>query len=64
MKKIIDFLDGKKTYIGAGIMFVAGGLKAINAIDQQTFEIIAAFAGVVITVGLRLAVKDLVSKKK
>ena len=57
MKKIIEFLDGKKTFIGGGIIFIAGGLKALKAINQEVFEVLIAIGGAIATYGLRSALK-------
>lgn len=35
MKGILEFLQGKKTYITFGIAFVLGGLAATGVIDQD-----------------------------
>jgi predicted thioredoxin/glutaredoxin len=59
MKKITDFFSGKKTYIGTAIVFVAGGLLAIKAIDQRTFETIVAIGGAIAVYGLRSAIRKL-----
>ena len=52
-----DFLDGKKTFIGAAIIFLAGGAKALNVIDQGLFESLAAICGAIAAYGLRMALK-------
>lgn len=59
MRKIIDFLDGKKTFIGSAIVFVAGGLKALGKIDDKTFEWLVAVGGSIAVYGLRVAIKKL-----
>lgn len=59
MKKIIDFLDGKKTYLGTAIVFVAGGLLALKVIDQRTFEILVTIGGSIGAFGLRQAISKL-----
>ena len=56
---MLDWLDGRKTFIGAAILFVAGGLLALKAIDQKTFEIIAVIAASISVVGLRMAIKKI-----
>lgn len=55
--KFIKKLEGYRTYIGAAIVFVAGGLKALNLIDQATFEAIVAVGGAISVFGLRSAIK-------
>jgi hypothetical protein len=35
---MIQFISGKKTYIIAGIMVVATGLKTLGIIEQTTYE--------------------------
>lgn len=56
---MLDWLDGRKTFIGAAILFVAGGLLALKAIDQKTFEIIAVVAASISVAGLRSAIKKI-----
>ena len=56
---MLDWLDGRKTFIGAAILFVAGGLLALKVIDQKTFEIIAVIAASISVVGLRMAIKKI-----
>jgi len=56
---IWTWLDGKKTYISAALLFVAGGLLALGAIDQKTFEVIATVAGSLAAFGIRTAIKKL-----
>lgn len=56
---MIEWLDGKKTYIGGFIVFMAGGLLAIKVIDQQTFEWLATIGGAITAVGIRSALKKL-----
>lgn len=50
-------LQGKKTYIGIAILFIAGGLKAIGFIDESMFQMIATLGAGVTAFGLRKAVK-------
>jgi hypothetical protein len=50
--KVWSFLDGKKSVIGGVIVFVAGGLYAIKAIDQSTFDWLAGIGGVIATFGI------------
>jgi len=57
LSNIWGWLDGKKTFIGASVVFVAGGLHAIKTIDQATFEWLAALGGSISVIGLRLAKK-------
>jgi len=54
MRKLRDFssavwnlLDRKKTFVGALIIFVASGLKALNKIDDETYKLLLTFGGVV-----------------
>jgi len=53
------FLDGKKTFIGALVIFVAGGLKALNKIDEETYKLLLTFGGAVSIYGLRDAIRKL-----
>lgn len=48
----MNVLNGWKTKIGAALLFVSGGLLATGVIDQGVFEILAAFAGSLMGVGL------------
>ena len=57
--KVWEFLDGKKTYLGAAALFISGGLLAIKVIDQETFEILAVIAGSITAFGIRSALKKL-----
>lgn len=52
MGGFISFLNGRKTYIGGAIVFIAGGLQAINVIDQKTFEILATLGGSIAVMGV------------
>lgn len=61
---IWEYLDGKKTMIGAAIVFLAGGLKAIEKIDQDTFETMIAVGGSIAIYGVRFAIEKAVTKKK
>ena len=63
-KKIIDFLDGKKTYIASGLLFIAGGLKAVGAIDESMFQIILTIAGTIGLIGVRAALEKVITRKK
>ena len=66
MKRIKDFsslvwelLDGKKTYIGSIIVFIAGGLKALGKIDEKTFDILMSLGGAVAVYGIRDAIRKI-----
>ena len=59
MDKIIDFLDGKKTVIGAAVIFLAGGLKAIGKITEDQFQSLLAVGAAIAAIGLRMALKKL-----
>jgi hypothetical protein len=59
MQKIIAFLDGKKTIIGSGIIFIAGGLKALSLIDESTFQIILSIGSAVTIYGIRSAISKI-----
>ena len=52
-----DFLQGKKTYIGAAALFVAGGLLAVGVIDQKMFEQLTVLIAAWTAVSLRKAMK-------
>ena len=57
--KFVDWLDGKKTFLGAIALFVLGGLLALNVIDQKTFQMLAAIVGAWTAYGLRTAISKL-----
>jgi hypothetical protein len=66
MRKLREFssalwnmLDGYKTKIGVVIIFVAGGLKALNKIDEETYKLLLTFGGAVSVYGLRDAIRKL-----
>ena len=59
LKNVWSFLDGKKTYIGGAIVFIAGGLKALEIISQEVFEVLVAIGGSITAYGLRYAVSKL-----
>jgi len=61
--ELVDKLDGKKSYIGGAILFLAGGFLALDVIDQKLFEIIAAIAGAISIYGLRNAVSKIKRRK-
>jgi hypothetical protein len=48
-------LDGKKTYIGIALLFILGGLKAIGAVDENTYSTLLPFIGGLTAFGLRSA---------
>lgn len=63
---MFKFLDGKKTYIGAAIIFVAGGLSALCSlpvvgicIDTKLFETLIVIGGAVATLGIRSAIQKI-----
>ena len=62
VKLVWRFIDGYKTYAGLALIFVDGGLLALNIIDQKTFEVIATFAVTLTGVGYRHAISKLDSK--
>lgn len=44
MQNILNFIDGKKTYITGVILFVLGGLTAVGVeIPTYVYEMLAAF---------------------
>ncbi len=62
----MKLIDGKKTYIGAAIIFIAGGVKALCdlpvvgvCIDDDTYKVVAAFGGAVAVYGVRRALKKM-----
>ena len=59
LTKIWEFLDGKKSFIGAVVIFVAGGLKALGRIDEETFQMIVGIGGAIAVFGIRAAISKL-----
>ena len=59
MNKLWEWLNGKKTYIGAAVVFIAGGSKALGWIDDETFTWVAAIGGAISVFGLRAALKKI-----
>lgn len=59
LNTLLQKVDGKKTYLGATLLFVAGGLLALGLIDQKSFEILATVAGAITAGGLRSALKKI-----
>lgn len=64
MNKVLKAVDGKKTYIGAAIIFVAGGLQALCqlpvvnvCINEDTYQGAVAIGLAVAAYGLRHALK-------
>jgi len=59
IQKFWKIADGYKTKIGVAIIFVAGGLKALNKIDEETYKLLLTFGGAVSIYGLRDAIKKI-----
>jgi len=57
-----NLLDGKKTYLGVAITFIAGGLWFTKVIDEETAKWIAGFGGLVMSVGFRSAIQKAIEK--
>lgn len=69
MNRVSEFLNGKKTYIGGAILFVAGGFNALCrapelgvCLDDKSFEMVAAIGVGVIAVGLRHAISKVLER--
>ena len=62
IQKVWDWSSGKKSYLGGAIIFIGGGLRAINSIDNNTFKIIEAIGLSVTAVGLRHALGKVLGK--
>lgn len=56
---ILNKIDGYKTYIGATIIFIAGGLHALGHIDRELMEAIIAIGGSIGIYGLRHAISKM-----
>ena len=59
LNNIWDKLDGKKSYIGAIIIFLAGGFRALDVLDEEMYKILLALGGSVSVLGLRGAMSRL-----
>jgi len=59
MKKLWEWLDGKKTFFASTLIFCAGGAKALGWIDEGTFQTIITIAGAIAVYGLRDAIRKL-----
>ena len=53
----MNLLNGYKTYIGGTILFIAGGLFALNVISKEQFDALASIGGAIAIVGFRSAIK-------
>jgi len=52
IKKLWDYLDGKKTKIGVAILFIAYGLNGIQAVDENTYQVMINVGNTVMAFGL------------
>ncbi len=59
MNKILEFINGKKTMIGAALMFILGGLLATKVISREEFESYMAMAAAFTAVGFRSAISKI-----
>ena len=59
MEEIKKWIEGRKTFLGAIALFVAGGLHAVGLVDQKTFEAAAAIIGAWTAWGLRSAIRKI-----
>jgi hypothetical protein len=57
-----ELLEGKKTYIGTVITFIAGGLYFVKAIDEETAKWLAGFGALVMSIGFRSAIQKAIEK--
>jgi hypothetical protein len=64
MKKILEFLDGKKTIIGAAILFLGYGAKGIEIINDDQLNIIKAIGGFITVYGIRMAFEKIIKARK
>jgi hypothetical protein len=58
-KDFWSWLDGKKTIIGAIVVFIGGGLKALGKIDEKTYEFILTLGGAISIYGIRDAIRKI-----
>lgn len=56
------WLNGKKRIIGLAVLFIAGGLKAIDVISQEVYEALMVFGGAVSAVGVGHALRKMFAK--
>ena len=49
---IINYLNGKKTFIGLALYFVLGGLLQIGVINQAVFDQFVLYTEAIIGIGL------------
>lgn len=53
MNKVRNFLEGKKSYITAVVIFVVGGLKALGYdVPEGVIEMLFAVLGITIRLGI------------
>lgn len=71
LNKILTKIDGYKTYIGALVIFVAGGFNALCnlpiiqvCLSDDIFKTIAALGAAITVVGLRGAITKLIDTIK
>lgn len=57
MRRLLDWLNGKKTFIGLAVYFILGGLLQIGVIDQATFDQYRLYAEAIVGIGLIHKVK-------
>lgn len=57
---VLNFLDGYKTYIGGSIIFIGGGLRAIEVINDDMFRLIETIGISITAVGLKHAISKVV----
>lgn len=53
---LLNFLKGKRTYICAVILFILGGCRALNWIDQSAYETLSVMVSGLGLAALRAAV--------
>jgi hypothetical protein len=54
---MFTFLDGYKTYIGGAVVFIAGGLRALEIIDEASYQALLAVGLSIGISGLRAALR-------
>lgn len=59
MNRLINAVDGYKTYIGGAIVFCAGGLYFTRMIDESTAEAMALVGTAISVGGIRHAISKM-----
>lgn len=55
MRKLLELIKGKRTYVCAALLFVAGGLEAVGVIPKDVAEPLKTFLAAGAIAALRAA---------